>query len=320
MRHRTTRTRAIDKRRGLAIIAAVAIGVFIWQSPFQTNAHPAKATPDRKAKLGVPAKQLSVRASGLSLTLPAATRVRWTSLASGTLLRSAGRWLATHSEISTNRLSLTLAWSQAAARALSAAAGSSANIVRLTPRFKSLALHLPRVRQVYRNDCEAAALAMMLSGRVGQRTLQAALPIASPVGRTGSVWGDPQLGFVGDVRGGGYGVYERPLLRLARRYDPGASNLTGRPFKQLIAALRTARPIVAWVALGASTRVTWITPNNRTVIADFAEHTILLTGIDGTRLTYNDPWDGRRKTMAVAEFRSLWRRLGDRAIAGSSLL
>jgi uncharacterized protein YvpB len=161
---------------------------------------------------------------------------------------------------------------------------------------------------------------MMLGGLVGQRALQAALPIAAPASRAGDVWGDPELGFVGDVRGGGYGVYERPLLRLARRYDRGASNLTGRSLSQLLAALRDARPIVAWVALGKSAKTTWVTPTGRTVVADFAEHTILLSGIQGQKITYNDPWDGRRKTMTVTEFAPLWTRLGTRAIAGSSLL
>ena len=180
------------------------------------------------------------------------------------------------------------------------------------------------MHQVYRDGCEAAALSMMLRDRVGQRRLQAMLPIARPVRQDvengAPTWGDPELGFVGNVAGGGYGVYDRPLLALARRFDSGTTNLTGAPLESILAALRHGRPIVAWIALGASDPVTWRAPSGRMVRANWAEHAITLTGYGDGVITYNNPWDGGRERFTLAQFAAVWGDLGDRAIAGSSLI
>ncbi len=165
---------------------------------------------------------------------------------------------------------------------------------------------------------------MMLGGRVGQLRLQRELPIARPYrptrisGRT--VWGDPERGFVGDVRGGGYGVYDRPLLRLARRYDPGAENLTGTTVAAVVAALRAGRPVVAWVPLGVSAPWTWTSPSGATIDANHAEHAVTLTGWHDGAITYHNPWTGTAGTFTTATFAALWHTLGNRAIAGSSLI
>jgi uncharacterized protein YvpB len=185
-----------------------------------------------------------------------------------------------------------------------------------------VALVAPAVRQRYRNDCEATALSIALRDAAGQERLQRALPLAAPrQARTtsrGLVWGDPELGFVGDVEGGGYGVYDRPLLAVARQRDRGAENLTGRPLATMLAALRDGHPIVAWVTLGVSRPFAWHAPSGAVVHADRAEHAITLTGWSRSLIEYVDPWDGRVKTLAVADLAARWLPLGRRALALSA--
>ena len=131
---------------------------------------------------------------------------------------------------------------------------------------------LRRLRQVFRNDCETTALSMALGGRVSQRRLQASLPRARPRRRSrtplGGGGGDPQHGFVGGDNRAGYGVYERPLLRLARRHAPTAHDLTGRTLTAIVRAIAAGRPVVAWVTLGPSRPISWRTPAGRLVRAD----------------------------------------------------
>jgi uncharacterized protein YvpB len=260
----------------------------------------------------------------VTLTLPAAKRAG-IATASGSRHQLLERWVQRRATVVRGRGWRTrLRWSGAAVAAVLRAVRSSATEVRAPVTVRSTRLTLPAVHQVYRDGCEAAALSMMLHGRVGQRRLQAMLPIAQPLqqeSENGAVtWGDPELGFVGDVAGGGYGVYDRPLLALARRFDSGTTNLTGAPLESILDALRHGRPIVAWIALGASDPVTWRAPSGRLVQANWAEHAITLTGYGAGVITYNNPWDGARERFTLAQFVTVWRDLGDRAVAGSSAI
>ncbi len=166
-------------------------------------------------------------------------------------------------------------------------------------------------------------MAMLLDGRIDQVTLQRQLPEARPTvpyergART--VWGDPERGFVGLANGYGYGVYDRPVTHLLRRYQPDARNLTGTGFAGLLVALREGRPVVAWIQLGGSVPRSWTTPRGRVVRANFSEHAVLLTGYDDGTITLNDPWTGERQSLSVDEFLPRWHLLGDRAVAGGSL-
>jgi uncharacterized protein YvpB len=132
------------------------------------------------------------------------------------------------------------------------------------------------------------------------------------------VWGDPQRGFVGRVTGGGpaggYGVYEKPILELARRYV-APEDLTRRPVAVLLERLRHHRAVLAWVGLSAGTARRWVTPGGRTVAADLGEHAVLLVGYQHGSLVLIDPLNGSRETISPKSFAGIWRRLGRRAIS-----
>lgn len=266
---------------------------------------------------------LTVRGGGMSLLVSVGDRRAWARGDVASTTRRARSYLDHHTAWSGARWRIRLAWSRPAAALVAAAGRRDDTSVTVPAAVEAVQLKLPTIRQVYRNDCEATALSMLLGGRVGQVHLQHLLPIAHPyVPQTGpdeTVWGDPELGFVGNVRGGGYGVYDRPLLALARRYDPGATNLTGTSVARIVAALRSGRPVVAWIQFGPSLLRSWTTPAGRAVNANYAEHTVTLTGWKPGEITYNNPWTGTREAFTIAGFAQLWHTLGDRAVAGSSL-
>jgi hypothetical protein len=62
----------------------------------------------------------------------------------------------------------------------------------------------------------------------------------------------------------------------------------------------------------------WHTRSGAVVHGDRAEHTVTLTGWRRHLIEYVDPWDGRLKTLAVADLAVRWLPLGRRALALSA--
>lgn len=200
--------------------------------------------------------------------------------------------------------------------------------VTVPERTTSASISLPVVKQAFRNNCETAALAMLLDARgvsESQIRLQRELPRSGPLDPRPdpaggpATWGDPDRGFVGRVEGGGtsggYGVYEEPVRRLARSRGVRLADLSGAPPSSVYRRLLAGRPVMVWVGLSEGPYRTWRTPQGRRVTGNLGEHTVVLTGIEGRNLTVNDPLAGIRTTWSREYFRELWTRLGRRALA-----
>ena len=261
---------------------------------------------------------LQITAGPVTLSVPRSASTAWLA-SGGSALDRAEAWLGRRSRANGDGIAVRLSWTRASAqRVLRAIAHGRAAVV-MPEVVAQVVLQAPALRQLHRNSCETTALAIALRGAIGPDALQARLPRAAPSEPretpSGLVWGDPELGFVGDVDRRGYGVYELPLLAVAKRSDPLAHDLTRRALATVLAALRDGHPIIAWVTLGASEPFTWRTPQGRLVRADHAEHAIALTGWTRGLIAYVDPWDGRRKLLAVADLAARWLPLGRRAIS-----
>ena len=239
------------------------------------------------------------------------------------------RWLAqvpAGRELKRGRATLELATDrQALLRRVANAARSGGGSVSVPERTIAATITLPVVKQALRNNCETAALSMMLAARgvdARQLSLQRELPRSGPPDprRAGGlpVWGDPELGFVGRVEGGGtdggYGVYEPPITALAKKRGVKLTRLTGNR-KAIYRTLLSGRPVMVWVGLTDGPMMTWRTPSGRRVTGNFGEHTVVLTGLAGDALTVNDPLTGKRLTWTRSYFEELWGRLGRRAVA-----
>jgi uncharacterized protein YvpB len=192
------------------------------------------------------------------------------------------------------------------------------------PRIDPLAVR-PKL-QHYRNDCEATALSMLLTAAGAPRTQEQVLgelprdgPADPRILADGTwVWGDPERGFVGRVKGGGtaggYGVFVGPVLALARRHVP-AEDLTRRPLAVIIDHLRRHRAVMVWVGLSDGPYQRWVTPRGRQVVGNFGEHSLLLVAFRRGEFVYNDPLTGARDTVSPEGFTTMWARLGRRAIS-----
>jgi len=188
------------------------------------------------------------------------------------------------------------------------------------------AIAAPVLRQQLRNDCESAALSILMAAtgrRVSQVRIQQLLPASGPLDPRGvgaeRVWGDPDLGFVGRPDGGGvaggFGVYPRPIIGVARRLGTQLDDLTGSSPQTLYARLLAGRPVIAWVGLSAGPYGSWRSPDGRVINVNFGEHTVVLRGVnrDGS-LSVSNPLRGTAETWTRAQFASMWQLLDRRAV------
>lgn len=188
-------------------------------------------------------------------------------------------------------------------------------------------LVVPLVKQLLRNNCETAALSMLIAahgGHVSQLELQRRLPRSGPLdpiierGQELPVWGDPDRGFVGRADGGGeaggFGVYQGPLRRLALDYGIALDDLSRHPPADLYRRLAATRPVMAWVGLTEGPYRRWRTPRGKEISVNFGEHTVVLTGLRGSAVEVNNPLSGKREIWSRALFEQRWRLLGWRAL------
>ena len=215
---------------------------------------------------------------------------------------------------------------RSARRELAARLASDSGRVNVVERAVSVTIRAPVVKQVYPNNCETAALQMLLATRgieQAQRSLQRSLRRDGPLDpRTAAdgtkVWGDPSRGFVGRVEGGGvaggFGVYGKPLIALADRWVE-AVDLSGTQPAAIYRRLLSGHAVLAWTALADGPYETWRGPRGEAVRVNWGEHTVLLRGLSDGRLIVNDPLTGERLTWTKAEFEEKWALMGRRAIS-----
>lgn len=153
-------------------------------------------------------------------------------------------------------------------------------------------------------SCEAAALKMALAykgvavsesaimGYVGYNTLSA---------RQGNVWGDPYLGFVGDIDGKqnttGYGVYWDPIATAANHWRP-SEVFTDWSTAQILTEIAAGNPVVLWGVYPGGYYDPWQTAEGKTIDAWKGEHARTIIGFVGTtdepeQIIINDPIAGR---------------------------
>jgi uncharacterized protein YvpB len=210
-------------------------------------------------------------------------------------------------------------------RAAALGAGGGTVQVERTPISSSV--RAPVVAQQFRNNCESAALEVLLATtglRVDQIELQRRLPRSGPRdpvdGPDGRVWGDPELGYVGRPEGGGvaggFGVYQRPVRRLASALGRRLEDLSGANPSAVYQRVLSGRAVMVWIGLSEGPYGEWRSPAGGTVRVNFGEHTVVITGItaDGSLRVVN-PLYGTRERWSRQEFETMWARLDRRALA-----
>lgn len=176
------------------------------------------------------------------------------------------------------------------------------------------------------NGCEATSLSMLLSAvghPVNKMTLAAEQPTdPTPLVRNeeGDIvsWGNPNVGFVGDVAGFGYGIYHGPLLKLIDEILPDRGlDLTQQPFTNLLAVVAGGTPVEVWTTATFQPTNDWETWNSPEgpVHATMEEHAVLLVGYNQEDVFVNNPLTGEAaEAVPRADFIEAWEQLGEQAV------
>lgn len=185
-----------------------------------------------------------------------------------------------------------------------------------------LACQLPQLK----NGCEVTSLSMLLSWggvKVDKMVLASKVtkdPTPYQVINDVIHWGNPNVGFVGDITGAkiGYSVYHGPILNLTRGFHQ-ATDLTGQSFDQVLQQLVAGKPV--WVITSFSFEVvppaqwhTIISPEGQYRMS-FNEHSVVITGYTADSLWINDPYAcTKNRKVARKPFQQAWEQFGQQAI------
>ena len=309
----TGRRRHRGRRLLLALLVLLVVGAAVWLALAEGRAKPVAQPGEVRLVQG---KRVVLR--------------RFADELRGSTPRQLSDWLRRIPDRRIGRLGAGRATYQTDRSALAqlarTAIRSGGDDVRVPERAIAFRSQIPIVKQALRNNCETAALSMLLAAkpvRVPQLALQRQLPRARPIdpvaGARGNVWGDPARGFVGRPDGGGpaggFGVYQGPIRQLAARHKVTVRDLSGRAPGAIYRSLLQGRPVMAWIGLSDGPYRTWWTQAGRRIVGNLGEHAVVLTGLAGDRVGVNDPLTGRRVTWSRAQFELVWRRLDRRALS-----
>ncbi|MCU5208853.1 S-layer homology domain-containing protein [Bacillus paranthracis] len=178
------------------------------------------------------------------------------------------------------------------------------------------------------NGCEVVSLQMLVEHYTGRTFNKVDFAFQMPFDKTRlqkqngriKIWGDPDVGFVGDVTGNtpGYAINPGPLKQLLDKYARG-TNLTGNSFSVLENYVRNGKPVVTWVteSLNSPGSIsTWKTPQGKTIYARMNTHAVVLTGVDDNYVYYNDPILGTKNVKANKSwFASIYNQMGQKALS-----
>lgn len=135
-------------------------------------------------------------------------------------------------------------------------------------------------------------------------------------------FGDLNEGFVGsmsDVALPGLGVYHKPIYELLNAYLPDkVYDVTGLSFNQMLSLVNAGHPV--WVitpnsyaAVSSAQTQVWKTPSGYMEVTG-REHSVLVTGFDGSKVYYSDPSKAIHDQKGLKSFQAGWESIGRQCI------
>ena len=197
----------------------------------------------------------------------------------------------------------------------------------------SIILDVPVINQHssgLKYGCEAMATLMALKYKTNQDFDNYKFGMSIPMDKTPLKttrgysgvyqWGDPDVGFVGDITGKKMGstIYPKPLTNYLKEMGHNQIDLSGCKLDLILDEVRKGNPVVAWVSLNMNTPndwKTWKTPEGKQVKVTFSAHSVTITGVDDTYVYYNDSWTGtKNKKISKVQFEKVYNWRGSRAL------
>lgn len=191
--------------------------------------------------------------------------------------------------------------------------------------YETVHLNVPTYSQKYVLSCEFADIRMALAYR-GINKTEDQLIAETPFDNTphkGSVWGDPNVGFVGDVDGtwfgSGYGAYHPVVAGEISKYRPTQTHV-GWNVNSLAAEIKAGNPVLIWGCTSCLGPTYWKTPAGKQIRAYKHYHIYVVNGYKGsvknpTHFIVKDSRPGWGEvTLTKAAFLQKWRAFNYTAV------
>lgn len=198
------------------------------------------------------------------------------------------------------------------------------------PNFlKSIRLDVPLESQfadeALENGCEITSLSMLLRyyGYEVNKNKLSDLLNYQPYKVEKKYKGDPNLGFVGDMKAGkqAMGVYVKPIALVAKQiigteFEIVASE--GRPFADILQVLQKDTPvwILSTVDMQIPTEkdfIDWPTKTGTLKVTPLI-HSVVLTGMDEKNVYYNDPYGEKNAHVSIETLQEVYESMGEQAL------
>jgi uncharacterized protein YvpB len=176
--------------------------------------------------------------------------------------------------------------------------------------------------------CEVTSLAMLLQYKgINKSKLELASEMpkdTTPVvfNNDGNIhyWGNPNIGFVGDVtrKAMGFGIYHAGLFPLLKQYIASALDLTEKPFNTYEEQIATGIPVIVWTTIDYAVPANWLVWDTSLgpIKTSFSEHAVLLVGYDDSSYYVNDPLsDVKNAKINKEQFIKSWEAMGKQGLS-----
>ncbi len=191
---------------------------------------------------------------------------------------------------------------------------------------KVVLLNVPITNQFAQYACNvtAASIALTYKGiNLSPQAIYDMLPKSDIGKRNGNHWGNPALGYVGDIAspdGQGYGVHWQPIQKILEQYRP-AETKTAWNVTEMLREVDNGNVSVIWWQNGDANpeELSWESEDENgnpiTVEAVKGMHSEVVVGYVGTpenpyQIILSDPWAGRWENkyhyVNIARFSYLW--------------
>ena len=132
--------------------------------------------------------------------------------------------------------------------------------------------------------------------------------------------GNPELEFLGNPKTRfGYGVYEKPIEKVANTFKKGIKNITGTPLIDILKLVKKGYPVQVWTSIDCKdpkiADYTWIDKKtNKEIIWKQPFHSLVLIGYNKDKILVSDPHDGTIKEYDIDKFEKAYNFFGRRAL------
>lgn len=132
--------------------------------------------------------------------------------------------------------------------------------------------------------------------------------------------GDPEREFLGNPEEkDGYGVYDKPIEKLANQYKKDIKNITGTSLNNILKLVKKGYPVQVWTSIDCKkpkiSEKTWIDKKtNKKIIWKQPFHSLIIIGYTENEIITSDPHEGKIKNYNKKDFEKAYNFFGKRAL------